>query len=79
MHFSFFFFGEPRKSPHTVGTFSGLPESLPTLPARFRNSPKVSPHRRRIFGTLRKSPHTVGTFSGLPEEQKNVSSASFHL
>ncbi|WP_148295760.1 hypothetical protein [Hoylesella saccharolytica] len=64
-------FGRPRKSPHIVGTFSGIPKSLPTPLARFRAFPKVSRHHRHVFGDPRKSANIAGTVSGYPEEQKN--------
>ena len=74
-------FGRSRKSPHTVGTFSGVLESLPTSPARFRAFPKISRHRWHVFGRSRKSPDIAGAVSGHPEEQKtkNGAFASFRF
>ena len=48
-------FGYSRKSPHTTGTVSGVPENLPTSPARFRASPKVCRHRWHSFGASRRT------------------------
>ena len=74
-------FGRSRKSPHTVGTFSGVSESLPTPPTRFRAFPKISRHRWHVFGHPRKSADIAGTVSGHPEEQKtkNGAFASFRF
>ena len=64
-----------------VKLFSGVPENLPTSPARFRAFPKISRHRWHIFGHPRKSADIAGTVSGHPEEQKtkNGAFASFRF
>ena len=74
-------FGRPQKPPHIAGTFSGIPESLPTPPAQFRAFPKISRHHRHVFGHPRKSADIAGTVSGHPEEQKtkNGAFASFRF
>ncbi|WP_315349826.1 hypothetical protein [Hoylesella saccharolytica] len=43
-------FGRPRKPLHIAGTFSGVSESLPTPPTRFRAFPKISRHRWHVLG-----------------------------